>query len=313
MSEIDRQETFRNFCDLHSHSNCSDGAETPQALAAAAREAGVRVLALTDHNRLDTSLADELSRTCGLQVIPACEFSSMLPAKEGYREIHIIGLWLEETEEIRSLLQKNQPDRRKYVMDHLLALQSLGVDLSPEQDRDAVKAYAALAAENGSSSYLGRAAIAKRMVKMGYAASTAEAFSQWLGRDPGDRQPFSIRAEDYLHYAPPEEVIRAIHSSPGALAVLCHPYYHTPGEDVESLVRLMAALEADAMEVFYGTGGRAYSWERRARLLGLARRYGLAPSAGSDRHGPEQPFLRGAPEILRGLLERRHRRLRQAR
>jgi len=39
--------------DLQSHSTCSDGALPPRAVVAAAADAGVELLALTDHDTVD--------------------------------------------------------------------------------------------------------------------------------------------------------------------------------------------------------------------------------------------------------------------
>src|SRR5690625_1359086 len=77
--------------DLHSHSNCSDGILSPQALVSRAKEKGVTVLALTDH---DTIAGIEPARQAaadeGVTLVAGIEFSS----RWGSREVHVLGLGL---------------------------------------------------------------------------------------------------------------------------------------------------------------------------------------------------------------------------
>jgi len=81
------------YCDLHVHSCMSDGADTPKEAAAAAAKAGLRTVALTDHNTISgltefSAAAKEL----GLNGICGCEFSTEYAGKE----LHILGLYLPE-------------------------------------------------------------------------------------------------------------------------------------------------------------------------------------------------------------------------
>lgn len=296
------------FCDLHVHSSLSDGCEPPDQVAHTARSRGISVIALSDHNCLNADLARQLSHRYGITVLPACEFTAMTRLRQDSRdrEVHVIGLFLQETDDIRRVLQINQPDRRPYVMAYLMGLNALGVDLSGDGSHDLDLAYDRLLAENADSHYIGRQHIARRMVALGYAADLDEAYHKYIGRYPGEEQRVAVRSEDYLRYASLEEVLAAIRSCPGAVSVLCHPYYRLeqPEQQVEELVRRFQALGGDAMEVFYGSGRKAYTPQQRARLIQLSLACRLLPSAGSDHHGDDTPMVRGAPFIYRKLLQR---------
>src|SRR3954449_4283957 len=61
--------------DLHTHSSVSDGTQPPAALLATAREAGLDVVALTDHDTTDGWLVAEAARPPGLTVVPGMELS----------------------------------------------------------------------------------------------------------------------------------------------------------------------------------------------------------------------------------------------
>ncbi len=75
------------LCDLHTHSTASDGQYSPSELVALAKERGIEVLALTDHDTTD-GVAEALAagERLGLRVIPGVELS----AKE-YHTFHILG------------------------------------------------------------------------------------------------------------------------------------------------------------------------------------------------------------------------------
>src|SRR3954466_5466921 len=61
--------------DLHTHSSVSDGTETPAALLATTREAGLDVVALTDHDTTDGWAAAAAARPPGMVVVPGMELS----------------------------------------------------------------------------------------------------------------------------------------------------------------------------------------------------------------------------------------------
>src|SRR3712207_5173845 len=61
--------------DLHTHSSVSDGTETPAELMTTARDAGLDVVALTDHDTTAGWAEVERARPAGLTVVPGMELS----------------------------------------------------------------------------------------------------------------------------------------------------------------------------------------------------------------------------------------------
>lgn len=60
----------RNFCDLHTHTSASDGQYTPGQLVKLAKERGLSVLAVTDHDTIaGVGEAMETGAALGLRVI----------------------------------------------------------------------------------------------------------------------------------------------------------------------------------------------------------------------------------------------------
>ena len=96
--------------DLHTHSNCSDGALTPAELVAHAAAAGVGVLALTDHDSTEgLQQAQTAAAAAGMRFVPGVEISTSWRAQD----IHVLGLWIDPGQAaLRGLLESQAELRR---------------------------------------------------------------------------------------------------------------------------------------------------------------------------------------------------------
>ncbi len=255
-----------SYIDLHTHSCLSDGNLTPAELFAAARDAGVRILALTDHNAT-LELAQwreafpELTLIQGAEI--TCRYEKL--------ELHVVALGIDpENPRLQAVLAQNQPDRRPYLTAILDKLRSLGLD---------VGTYDELAAANPHSRHFGRMQIAKEMVARGYVSSADEAFDVYMGAH-GQKLAYVANP---LKYVSLEEAVDAILSA-GGVPVLAHLYYYLlDGEGERELVRRFKELAGDkaAMEVEYA----AYDRAQRSALRAMADEFGLMYSCASDFHG----------------------------
>ncbi len=80
--------------DLHTHSTASDGLYTPSELVALAHQAGLTMIALTDHDTTDgLAEAQAAGATHGVTVIPGIEINTYLPRGQG--EAHVLGYHLD--------------------------------------------------------------------------------------------------------------------------------------------------------------------------------------------------------------------------
>lgn len=118
---------MKMLCDLHTHSTTSDGQYTPSELVSLARQAGIEVLALTDHDTLDgLSEAIQAGNAAGLRVISGVELS----ARE-YDTFHILGYAFRQDAQALQRLCWYMRQRREERNPRLLAfLHRRGVDLS---------------------------------------------------------------------------------------------------------------------------------------------------------------------------------------
>ena len=255
-----------SYIDLHTHSCLSDGSLTPAELLRAAQEAGIGILALTDHNATADlkPLRDafpELTLIQGAEI--TCRYLD--------QELHVVALGIDpENAKLRAVLRNNQPDRRPYLSAILEKLRALGID---------VGTYDELQAANPNSRHFGRMQIAKEMQRRGYVATADEAFDVYMGAH-GQRLAYVANP---LKYVTLEEAVEAILDA-GGIPVLAHLYYYlldTEGE--RALVRRFKELagEKAAMEVHYA----AYTPEQRAALGAIADEFGLMHSCASDFHG----------------------------
>ena len=240
--------------DLHLHSTASDGTIPPEGVVAAARQAGLRAIALTDHDTVaGIEEAKAAATGTGLELIPGVELS----AYEGEQESHILGLHLADLDEMRDSLAVFRVARRDRAIAIVKRLNELGVRIT----FDDVLAVAGDAA-------MGRPHVARAMVENGWAMDLRDAFDRYLGAGrPAylDKRRIGIaEAIDLLHRC-------------GGIAVIAHP---GPDGNMKRIAEF-AAMGIDGVEVIHPS----HSAEDRARLLALANHFGLVPSGGSDSHG----------------------------
>jgi predicted metal-dependent phosphoesterase TrpH len=186
--------------DLHLHSTASDGTISPEGVVAAARQAGLRAIALTDHDTVaGIEEAKAAATGAGLELIPGVELS----AYEGEQESHILGLHLADLDEMRDSLAIFRVARRDRAIAIVKRLNELGVRVT----FDDVLAVAGDAA-------IGRPHVARAMVENGWAMDLRDAFDRYLGAGrPAylDKRRIGIA-----------EAIDLVHRC-GGIAVIAHP------------------------------------------------------------------------------------------
>jgi predicted metal-dependent phosphoesterase TrpH len=246
--------------DLHSHTTCSDGRVAPRDLVRLAREAGVDVLAVTDHDTVEAlpDCLDEGGRQ-GVRVVPGIEMSSRF---EG-QDVHVLGYGIDyRAPELLRRLAVLHEGRRARVGAICEKLRALGVDLQPAE----------VLAEAGGKS-VGRKHVARALLKKGLVKSLDDAFNRYLGQG----SPANVPANDWT----PAEAARFIRDF-GGVPSLAHPGFL---EDLSLAERILDSSPIRAIEVFH----RYRSSTRHLRFLDLARRRQLRVTGGSDFHGDEHP------------------------
>lgn len=272
---------YLSYVDLHTHTSCSDGALSPEKLAAKAEEAKLRMLAITDHNT--ATPIEELQKNHPLiHFVQGSEISCLYTDSAGKdHELHVVALGFDpQNPQMQILFAQNRQDRRPYIHAILEKLKLQGISVGTYED---------LEAASDSSSHFGRMIIARRMVEKGYVKTVNEAFDLYLGAH-GQRRAYVPNPLRYVHL---EQAVSAIRAA-GGVPVLAHLYYYQlPLEENHRLIgyfRHLAGRDA-AMETEYGL----YDEEQRQQLRQLADMYGLMHSCGSDYHGqnPDETLEHG--------------------
>ena len=297
--------------DLHVHSTCSDGTLTPEELVDYAIQKGLTAFALTDHdtvNGLDRAIryAEELrqaqaaspvgfsrnnaddrfpvsfsrndaaaylpvssqSGAAALQVpevVPGIELSTEYQGKD----IHMVGLFIDY----------RQPEFAHYLEDFIRSrehrnekmcalLREHGVDIT----------YEALLSEFPGA-VITRAHFARYLLSHGYIQSMKEAFDRYVG----DHCPCFVPREKVT----PAQAVELILGA-GGVPVLAHPIlYHMSDDRLDTLVAELKKIGLVGIEAIYST----YNTAEERQIRGLASKYDLQISGGSDFHGANKPKI----------------------
>src|SRR5258705_11709687 len=115
--------------DLQAHSTRSDGALEPAAVVAAAAAAGVRLLALTDHDTVagvEEALA--AGREHAVELVPAIEVSAVQSGAAA--DVHVLGYRIDhESPQLSAALEGWQADRALRIERMADRLEELGFEL----------------------------------------------------------------------------------------------------------------------------------------------------------------------------------------
>ena len=248
--------------DLHTHSSVSDGTDEPAALVRQARDAGLDVVALTDHDTFDgLDEAVAAGERYGVQVVRGMELSC---ARVG-SSVHLLAYGADpENPGLAAEMLRVRGGRMGRLSGVLDKLAELGVPVTEAQ----------VLTQVGNSPSVGRPHIADALIAAGHVRDRQEAFDRFLADGgPAHVHRYAIDIErgiDLVHQA-------------GGLAVIAHPW----GRGRERVLPA-AVLEAladdhrlDGIEVDH----QDHDPETRRRLRDLAGRLGLLITGASDYHG----------------------------
>lgn len=274
--------------DLHCHSSASDGALAPAELVARARERGIEVLALTDHDTLEgLPEARAAAREHGIRLIEGIELS----CQWGGATVHVLGYdFSDDAPALKAAIDDLHRGRweRAEQIDKRLAAKGMPGML------DAALAVQRELGDSGNAP--ARPHFAEALVRAGHVRDRAEAFRKWLGNGKlGD-----VRQ----HWPELEEAVATLRAA-GAWISLAHPLqYDFTRSKRRRLVGEFIAAGGHALEVVNGMQPA----EQVGTLATLAREFGLLVSAGSDFHAPgswaELGLYRPLPEDLSPLWAR---------
>ncbi len=297
--------------DLHFHSTCSDGLRTPKELARMAWLAKLTHIALCDHDAVEGNAAlRQALDALALELAAQAEDAAAAALKRRLRgqgkhtgardpfagyiapdvraprpvpsavsgvelscgadgRIHVLGYGVDDqSDELLAFLADAKKRRWLRGRATLDKLKELGLDV-PE-------AYL----PQGQSAPIGRAHIARALMRMGACNTVPQAFHRWL-------------AEGRPAFVPQErpaaaEGVRLIRAA-GGVPTLAHPMrLGLSEENVCALAEELTQAGLMGLEVYHSSSGRAET----EFLHRLAARCGLLETGGSDYHGDQASSVR---------------------
>ena len=255
--------------DLHTHTLRSDGILTPAELVSSAVEAGVRTLAITDHDTLaayrELVAADRVPD--GLHLLPGVEINALVTRDLGLweGELHILGFGMDPADEaFEATLAAQRDERRTRFARTVERLREIGLPIDAQLE----------AVVSGADDALGRPTIARALVAAGHAASVEDAFDRIIGHG----KPGYVRRGGLG----PEAAIAAIRAA-GGVPVLAH-FREAPTRP--DILRDLIDAGLAGLEVHY----RTFDAPTTAAVAAVASDLRLLATGGTDYHGDLGPY-----------------------
>jgi predicted metal-dependent phosphoesterase TrpH len=269
--------------DLHTHSTASDGTLGPAELMTAAVEAGLDVVALTDHDTTSGWQPAIEALPAGLTLVPGAELSCRWYAVDPPIPLHLLGyLFDPDDPALRTELALVRDDRIRRARAMVDLMRADGIDVT----WDEIQGYAA-------GGTIGRPHLAQALIRRGLAGNVSEAFApDLLGRR------YRLPKHDLDVFA----AMRLVHDA-GGVTVFAHPRATRRGRVVpDELIRQLAVAGLSGLEADHDD----HSPAERAHVRALAADLGLAVTGSSDFHGTNKTVKLGtfttAPEVYERLV-----------
>ena len=247
--------------DLHTHTTCSDGTDSPFALVKKALAAGVTTLAITDHDSTAGWSEAVSAMQPQIELVLGAEVSCL--TSDGI-SVHMLGLLFDgEDSDIQQMLADSRDTRLPRMRKMVELLSADGINISLD---DVYRA-------TPEGATVGRPHLADALVANGVVASRDEAFLDLLNNG----------SKYYVtHAAPtPEDAIRTIRKA-GGVAVIAHPFASRRGQTITAATFAdLVAAGMNGIEVHH----RDQNAQEQETLTAIAQELKLVITGSSDYHG----------------------------
>ena len=252
--------------DLHVHSIFSDGSHSPSELVAMAEAAGLKAMALTDHDTvagiaplLEASAISEVAMVPGIELSAECARGTM----------HVLGYFIDHTSPLLlERIEKVRTSRAVRNVEILKKLNRLGYRIQwTDVERHA------------GCDVVGRPHFAAALVELGHVKTVRRAFELLLAKGrPGYADRYRYSAEECI------DLIRGA----GGVPVLAHPAtVRLPDAELYALIGRLKECGLAGMEVYYAE----HRPENMRKFKRWAEELGLICTGGTDFHGETSPNL----------------------
>jgi predicted metal-dependent phosphoesterase TrpH len=246
--------------DIHCHSDCSDGSDSPEQLLHLALQIGLKGLSITDHDTVEAYSPKlfAMAEAMGLKLLSGIELSTEI----GEMGVHVLGYGLDVASgSLTAFLVELQERRTMRNRAILKKLTDKKILISEEE-------LLAFAARKREKRTIGRPHIAALMIEKGYVRTFQDAFQIYL------KEGASCYVSGVKYT--PSDAIEQIHLA-GGKAVLAHPHFLKRS----ALQRKILSLPFDGIECYYAKLPKC----QEKPWLQIAEQKGWIPTGGSDYHG----------------------------
>lgn len=291
---------MKKIIDLHTHTTASDGLYSPADLVKKAKEVGLSALGIADHDSINgIKEALSMGEKMDLEVIPSVEITAYWKARDR-KEFHILSYYIDiKSREVIDTFSYYQRVREERGQKIVAKLQELGFSVSYEKVKE-------LAGGTVGRPHLARAVLGEK--------KNEKKLKAIFGQIPDMStfiQAYLITGKPaYIEKAgmEPPETINFIHRNKG-VAVLAHPGWDLKiGE--EDVIKQFADWGVDGIEAIHGKETKKDTLNCIQYFTGLAKKYHLLITGGSDFHadresepGADLGLLNWGIEIPYKLLE----------
>lgn len=262
--------------DLQSHSTNSDGVLPAAEVVERAAQAGVQLLALSDHDTVSgVSEAIEAGERHGVRIVTAVEISAVDADSPVPRELHILGYNIDHTGPVMTeRLTDFLADREQRTLRMRDGLREAGFDLDEAEIDARIAEGKPIGRPHLAGAVLRAPANAERL----QAESIDDIGSLIRGYLIEGRPAFRLRQTPTV-----AEAVEAIHDA-GGVAIWAHPFWDISDDDeVLATIDRFHALGMDGVEAFYITHTR----ENTELIAKRCAELGMLTTGSADFHGPE--------------------------
>ena len=252
--------------DMHVHTNYSDGQFSPDEVIKLAINAGVGVMAITDHDTLDgikkVDRNKDFIKESGINIVNGIEIST----HSDTGTMHILGYDIDlDNKELNNKLDELRTNRMNSTLAVMEQIRrDYGITFSYFDIIDLV-----------NSRHVGRPGIAKLCVKYGFSDSISDAFDNFLN-------PAKEKTRKYSKNLFYPEVFKLVKDA-GGIVILAHPKtLKLDSYKLDKLIFNMKEYGLDGIEVY----NSIHTLDDVNFYKHLADKYNLLISGGTDFHGP---------------------------
>ena len=278
--------------DLHTHTNCSDGADDYKALLTNAEKTGITILSITDHDNCkvyDQMKNDDITKYFSGRLIKGVELQCMVNGKS----IELLGYGV-DTDIINKRVKEVYKPFKEINIYELTKLYENCKKIGMKFDDNVIERY------NPDEIYYSTEYLHNEMRKHEENRKFVDDDESWEHESVFFRK-YTTNAESKLYVdeselMPSAETIAKLIKEAGGLVFIPHIFQYEE-RSMEILEYLINNCEIDGIECFYPS----FTIEQREFIYNYAKEKGKYISGGSDYHGANRPKTKIGTGIYNNL------------